>query len=111
MQSLVDVALGTLFPELCDEWHSIKQNLHEYFTWERTEKERDIVRGLENMETPLQHALRDVVVGHVINIFPYVHCQSLIKCSRSPDTAPSIGTSPPLQEKGWKVRIFYAAVT
>lgn len=75
MQSLVAVALGTLFPELCDEWHSLKQNLHEYFTWERTEKESDVVRDLANKEAPLQHALREAVVGHVINIFPYVHCQ------------------------------------
>ena len=75
MQSLIDVALGTLFPKQCDEWLSLKHIIHEYFTRERTEKQSDVVRDLKNMEAPLQHALLEEVVGHVINTFPYVHCQ------------------------------------
>lgn len=77
MQILVDLALGTLFPEQCDEWLALKQCIHETFVLERTEKESAVSRDIANMEAPLQHALREEVVGHVISIFPYVHCQYL----------------------------------
>lgn len=77
MQSLVDVALGTLFPEQCAEWLSLKQCIHHNFMRERTEKESAVARDIAKMEVPLQHALREEVVGHVISIFPYVHCRYL----------------------------------
>lgn len=86
MQSLVDVALGTLFPKQCDEWISLKQIIHENFMQDRTEQESVVDRDIANMEAPLQHVLHEEVAGHVIRVFPYVHCQHLVECRHSPDT-------------------------
>ena len=72
VQNLVDVALGELFPELYEEWLSIKQYIHKIFLQERTRKESAVVSDIANTRGSLQHALREEVVGHVINIFPYV---------------------------------------
>jgi hypothetical protein len=75
VQNLVEVALGTLFPDHCGEWHSLKQDVHEIFLRERTEKGSAVARDIASMEAHVQHVLREEVVGHVTSIFPYVHCQ------------------------------------
>jgi hypothetical protein len=64
MQSLVDVALGDLFPEQCEEWFSIRQYIHEVFIREKKERKSVVARDLANAEDSLQHALREEVVDH-----------------------------------------------
>ena len=77
MQNLVNVALGDLFPEQCEEWASIRRHVHEVFMRDRREKISAVARDLVDTEDWLQHALRSEVVDHVINIFPYVLIQLL----------------------------------
>jgi hypothetical protein len=77
VQNLVDVALGDLFPEQCEEWLSIKQYIHEIFMQERSGEESAVARDIANAKDSLQHALREEVVDHVIKIFPYVLFQRL----------------------------------
>ena len=76
VQTLVDLALGNLFPEQCKEWHVIKQQIHEIFMQERREKESAFTRDIVNTKDAVQNALRQEVVDHVIGIFPYVVIQS-----------------------------------
>ncbi|KAH9016242.1 hypothetical protein EDB85DRAFT_1898280 [Lactarius pseudohatsudake] len=65
-----DVALRDLFPRQCEEWHDIKQYIHEIFMQERKEKKSAIARDIANTENSLRHALREEVVDHVIGSFP-----------------------------------------
>src|SRR6266702_1928186 len=78
VQTLVDIALGGLFPKQCEEWHVRKQYIHEIFMRERREKKSAVARDLADPEDSLQHALRQEVVDHVIKIFPYVLIQSYL---------------------------------
>jgi hypothetical protein len=77
VDNLVDVALGDLFPEQCEEWFSLKQDIHNFFLREQTERGSAVARAIDDTKVRLQHALRKGVVGHVINIFPYVLFQYL----------------------------------
>jgi hypothetical protein len=77
VQNLVDVALGELFPELREEWLSIKQYIHEIFLQEWSRKESAVASDIANARDSLQHALREEVVGRVIKIFPYALFQRL----------------------------------
>ncbi|KAH9026661.1 hypothetical protein EDB84DRAFT_1589144 [Lactarius hengduanensis] len=70
VQNLVHVALRDLFPRQCEEWHDIKQYIHEIFMQERKEKKSAIARDIANTENSLRHALREEVVDHVIGGFP-----------------------------------------
>ena len=72
MQNLVNVGLGDLFPEQCEEWASIRQHVHDVFMRDRREMMNAVARDLADTEDSLQHALCSEVVDHVINIFPYV---------------------------------------
>ena len=69
---LQSLALGDLFPELHEEWLSIKRYIHEIFLLERTKKESAVASEIDKARGSLQGALREEVVGHVIRIFPYV---------------------------------------
>ncbi|KAI9452888.1 hypothetical protein BJY52DRAFT_1124024 [Lactarius psammicola] len=71
MRILVDVALGSLFPEQYEEWYDTKQYIHGIFMRELREKKSAIVRDLADTEDSLRHALREEVVDHVTGIFPY----------------------------------------
>jgi len=72
VQTLVDVALGGLFPEVCNEWTSLTQYLRDVFSREWSNKKSAIVRDLANTEASLQRALREEVLNYVIGFFPYV---------------------------------------
>jgi hypothetical protein len=75
VQTLVDVALGDLLPEQCNEWISISHNIHEVFMRERREKKSAVVRDVADTKDSLQHVLGEEIINHVINIFPYVLIQ------------------------------------
>lgn len=77
MQNLVDIALRDLFPEPTEEWLSIRHDIHEIFERERRREGSAVARDIANIKEPLQHALREEVVSHVIGIFPYVLFQYL----------------------------------
>jgi hypothetical protein len=72
VQTLVDLALGNLIPEKCDEWFSSNQNISRTFIKERRERKSAVVRELASTKDSLQRALREEVVDHVISIFSYV---------------------------------------
>jgi hypothetical protein len=76
VQTLVREALGDLFPKQCKDWQVRKQHIDKIFLQERREKNIAVARGLADTEDSLQHALREQVVDHVINIFPYVLIRS-----------------------------------
>ena len=78
MQNLVEVALGDLFPEQCEEWLSTKKYIQEVFIREQKERKSAIVRDLADAEDLLQHALREEIVDRVIQNFPYVLFQSCL---------------------------------
>ena len=83
-QTLVNVALGDLFPEQCKEWRAVKQDIRDIFMREQTTRKSAIVRDLANTEGSLRRALREDVVNHVISLFPYVACKPSINAD-SPD--------------------------
>ncbi len=87
VHTLVDVALGGLHPEQCNEWLSLSQDIRDLFMQEKRKRKSAIARDITNTEDSLQRALREEVVDHVINLFPYVVLNhALIKCrERSPD--------------------------
>ncbi|KAH9165762.1 hypothetical protein EDB89DRAFT_2008009, partial [Lactarius sanguifluus] len=70
MQTLVDVGLGGLHPEQCNEWLSSRQYIRDQFMQEKTKRKNAIARDIANTEDSLQRALREEVVDHVINLFP-----------------------------------------
>ncbi|KAH9027352.1 hypothetical protein EDB84DRAFT_1500330 [Lactarius hengduanensis] len=70
VQTLVDVALGGLHPEQCNEWLSSSQHIRDQFMQEKTKRKSPIARDIANAENFLQRALREEVVDHVINLFP-----------------------------------------
>ncbi|KAH9027877.1 hypothetical protein EDB85DRAFT_1892774 [Lactarius pseudohatsudake] len=70
VQTLVDVALGDLHPEQCNEWLSSSQHIRDQFMQEKTKRKSAIARDIANAEDSLQRALREEVVDHVINLFP-----------------------------------------
>ena len=74
VQALVGVALGSLLPELCNEWVSSSQYVRETFMREQWERKGGVARNIADEE--LQHVLRGEVVNHVISVFPYVLIQS-----------------------------------
>jgi hypothetical protein len=107
VQTLVDLALGNLFPEQCNEWLSSTQNIRETFIQERREKRNAVVRDIASTKDSLQRALHEEVVDHVISIFSYVlpFNHSLIKFTRHlPDTGPWIVMASLLAQGEWKVR-------
>ena len=70
MQTLVDVALGGILPQQCNEWVSTSHQIHENFMQKRREKKSAVAREIGDTKDSLQHVLREEVVKHVINIFP-----------------------------------------
>ncbi|KAI9443938.1 hypothetical protein H4582DRAFT_1807523, partial [Lactarius indigo] len=72
VQTLVDVALGSHYPEQYNEWLARSQYNRDVFLREKTKRKSAIARDVINNEDSLQRALREEVVDHVINLFPYV---------------------------------------
>ncbi|KAH9059728.1 hypothetical protein EDB87DRAFT_1831890 [Lactarius vividus] len=70
VQTLVDVALGGLHPEQCNDWLSSSQYIRDKFMEEKTKRKSAIARDIANTEDSLQRALREEVVDHVIKYFP-----------------------------------------
>ena len=85
MQIVVDLALRSLFPGICDEWFSLTQNIRETFIQERREKKSAVVRDIASTKDALQRALREEVVNHVTSIFSYVlmfnHNETKFQCA------------------------------
>jgi len=71
VHTLVDVAQGGLIPEQRNEWLSLSQHIRDLFMQEKTKKTSAIARDITNTGDSLQRALREEVVDHVINLFPY----------------------------------------
>ena len=72
VQTLVNVAFWDLFPELCEEWRALKQDIRVIFSRERARRECAVAQDINNTEGPLRRALREEVVNYVIKLFPYV---------------------------------------
>ena len=72
VQTLVSVALGDLFPELCIEWRALKLDISDIFLQERTSRKSVIVQDVVNTESSLRRALCEEAVDHVISLFPYI---------------------------------------
>jgi hypothetical protein len=70
VQTLVSVALGELFPELCREWRAKKQDIRDVFFRERLSRKSGIAQDIAKTEGSLRRALREEVVDHVIGLFP-----------------------------------------
>ena len=70
VQTLVDVSLGDILPEQCNEWVSSSQQIREAMMRERREKKSAVARDITNAKSSLEHVLREEVVNHVISIFP-----------------------------------------
>lgn len=71
VQTLVRIALGDLFPELCIEWRALKLDISDIFLQERTRRKSVVAQDVINTESSLRRALREEVVDHVISLFPY----------------------------------------
>lgn len=70
VQTLVNVALGDLFPEQYREWRAKKLNIRDVFLRERTSRKSGVVQDIAKTEGSLRRALREEVVNHVIDHFP-----------------------------------------
>jgi hypothetical protein len=70
MQTLVSVAFGELFPELCREWRTKKQDIRDVFFRERSSRKIGVAQDIAKTEGSLRRALREEVVDHVISLFP-----------------------------------------
>jgi hypothetical protein len=72
IQILVDLHLAHAFPEQCNEWQSVKQDISDILTRERVKGERSGLEKLAGEESALRYVLRDAVVQDVMALFPCV---------------------------------------
>lgn len=77
VQTLVSVALGDLFPELCREWRSKKQDIRDIFFREKSSRKSAVVQDVAKTEGSLRRVLREEIVAHVISLFPYCFLTSI----------------------------------
>jgi hypothetical protein len=76
VQTLVEVALSTIFPKQCDEWRATKKDVRRSFHEDMEKGQQKICQELNGQESSLRHALRDAVVDDVTKLFPYVFIRS-----------------------------------
>jgi hypothetical protein len=80
MQTLLDVSIADRFPKQCDEWRAAKKNIFDFYSREWTEKKRVAFEEIASKEYEMRRALRDAVVGNVMELFP---CVSFCRCPES----------------------------
>ncbi|KAI9437151.1 hypothetical protein H4582DRAFT_2058133 [Lactarius indigo] len=90
VQTLVDVALGSHYPEQYNEWLARSQFNRDVFLREKTKRKSAIARDVINNEDSLQRALREEVVDHVINLFPTLDRDGLFTNAQVHD--PNLGS-------------------
>jgi hypothetical protein len=84
VQTLVDIAIADLYPEICDKWRATNQGIHARYIEELAKRKDTVREEIARGEDSLPHALRDVVVDDVMKLFPYVLlcCPEAVRCSR-----------------------------
>ena len=89
VQALINVALLDIFPEQCKEWRAVKQDIRDVFMREQTKRKSAVFQDIVNTEGSLRRALREEVVDHVTNLFPYVVCKASINAD-GPNLIPQV---------------------
>jgi hypothetical protein len=72
VQTLLDLSIANKFPKQCDEWHSAKKNISDFYFREWTKKEQTAFEELATKEHEMRRVLYDALVGEVMALFPCV---------------------------------------
>jgi hypothetical protein len=70
VQTLLDLSIANKFPKQCDEWHSAKKNISDFYFREWTKKEQTAFEELATKEHEMRRVLYDALVGEVMALFP-----------------------------------------
>jgi len=72
IQILVDLHLAHVFPKLCSEWQSLKQDISDILSREWIKRELAGLEKLASEENTLRCVLHDAVIRDVMALFPCV---------------------------------------
>ena len=77
VQTLVDIGISDLFPNVCEDWNAAKLNIPRDCNRELTKKKDSAFQELASEEDAVRCILHEAVVDEVMFLFPYVHWTDL----------------------------------
>ena len=72
MQTLSTMVISNLFPGLYREWTLLKRDIRDIFWRELSNRQNVVFRDIASKVESMRDVLREVVVGEVVALFPYV---------------------------------------
>jgi hypothetical protein len=71
VNTLINIAIEDLFPELCDKWSTANQGIRTRYKKELIKREDTVRQKIARGEDSLRRALHEAVVEDVMKRFPY----------------------------------------
>jgi hypothetical protein len=72
MQILLNLFMAAGFPKQCNEWRASKKDIADFYSRERTKRQRIALEELASREYESRRVLCHAVVGDVVGLFPCV---------------------------------------
>lgn len=72
IQTLLGLSLADRYPEQCNEWHDVKENISDLISRERTKRQHILFEELDSKQRELRRVLRNAVVKEVMELYPCV---------------------------------------
>ena len=72
VQTLSTMVISNLFPGLYREWTLLKRDIRDIFWRELSNRQNVVFRDIASKVESMRDVLREVVVGEVVALFPYV---------------------------------------
>ena len=72
VQTLSTMVISNLFPGLYREWTLLNRDIRDIFWRELSNRQNVVFRDIASKVESMRDVLREVVVGEVVALFPYV---------------------------------------
>ena len=72
VETLLGLSLADRYPEQCNEWHYVKENITDFISRERTKRQHILFEELDSREREMRRVLQNAVVLEVMELYPCV---------------------------------------
>ncbi|KAH9963060.1 hypothetical protein BJV74DRAFT_880022 [Russula compacta] len=87
MQILLDLHIADIFPQQCNKWRDMKQDISVFLAREQANRQVTLFEELASKEDALQRVLRDAIIEDVTALFPSLERDRLSSRERSHEDA------------------------
>lgn len=72
VETLLGLSLADRYPEQCNEWNDVKENITDFISRERTKRQHILFEELDSRERDMRRVLQNAVVLEVMELYPCV---------------------------------------